>query len=203
MCRPGKRLGRRRRNGWRRCNDSSVTRMRVARRFCWLAVTHCRMFRRAGGRRRRRGRWNSCRRFAVTHCCVLRRAGGGKRGRRSGRQLAVAHGRMLCRARRSGCRCRRFRCRHLAVSHRGVLRRTLHCGGQSWRRRQLAMTHRGMLGRAGGRAWRRRCGRMAGVLGHSGGCNSDEEERQESAGHAFSPSSGRTVTTRIMPACMW
>lgn len=46
-------------------------------------------------------------------------------------------------------------------------------------------------------------GAMLVLLGRSWvGGNAGEQEKGE-AGHAFSPSSGRTVTTRIMPACMW
>lgn len=43
---------------------------------------------------------------------------------------------------------------------------------------------------------------MAGMLSHSRCRNAGEQQREMSARHAFSPSSGRTVTTRIIPACM-
>lgn len=44
---------------------------------------------------------------------------------------------------------------------------------------------------------------MAGMLRHGWGRGASEQQGEEQARHAPSPSIGRTVTTRIMPACMW
>ena len=150
------------------------------------AMAHCSMFRWAC----RVARWSSWRLLrrrggcAVSHCCVLRRAVGAGRRRR-----------------------RWLRCRNgqHAMSHGGVLGRaggTIHWRGR-WRRRwsgERAMTHGGVLGRAAGTGrWSIGTRLGAGLRGRS--CSRQQE--REDGRHAASPSSGRTLTTRIMPACMW
>ena len=95
----------------------------------------------------------------------------------------MTHSRMLRRA--GGAACRR-------------------CWGGPLRCRsgQGAMTHRGVLGRAGctGR-WSGWSGLAAVLCNSRRGCSSEQEGKDGL--HAGSPSSGRTFTTRIMPACMW
>lgn len=47
-------------------------------------------------------------------------------------------------------------------------------------------------------------GTVSGMLrGEGGSGEAGSQEKGEQAPHALPPSNGRTVTTRIMPACMW
>jgi hypothetical protein len=155
----------------------------------------------------------------VSHRRMLGRAGssraggGGLRRRLHG---AMPHCRMFGGTRRSWRCGRRRRRRHRAVTHRRVLRRAGRCwrwsrrGSHRPRRRRRwhgAMAHRSMLGCAAYR-WHRRWGgrrrlSVPAILSHSrrSGCRGQKAE--DDALHAASPSSGRTVTTRIIPACMW
>jgi hypothetical protein len=68
------------------------------------------------------------------------------------------------------------------------------------------MPHRGMLGRAG-RSLRlgllRLRPMLVALMLREGGSRARRQQSEQNASHAAAPSSGRTVTTRIMPACMW
>ena len=168
---------------------------------------------------------------AVAHGGVLRQAGGAAgrsrwcrlrwrcgEGAMAQRRMFGRAGRIACRSCWRGLRCGIGQC---AMPHRSVLRRagglllSLLCRNRrvthvriwSWRRlgcwrRQRAMAHRRMLRTACGAvswsSWRR----LRTLLSNSR-CRYASEEDGKHHLHATSPSSGRTFTMRIIPACMW
>ena len=225
MLRPGKGDRRRRCRGRKRRGPGSgrhvVTCVRIGcrrRLRRWHGVTGVRIGRLLLAGRCRRGSWHDMSSMRIG--CLVRRARsfrhavtgvrvllGSRRACRglawlTSRHDAVAHCRMFSGARRrrlslglnTGCWCLGSRrlCRGRlgrAVTHGGVLGRT--------RRVNLA-------GRAcSGLLLRRRGWLMSRMLGESGRGESAGKQPDQEGLHAASPSIGRTLTTRIMPACMW
>jgi hypothetical protein len=191
---------------------------RPGRRGRQCAMSHRCMLRGAGGAAHRRNlRLRRRRReYAVARGSMLGRAGrgAGRRCRRlrcGSRQGAVPHRRMFSSTGATTGRCcglLRWGSRQRAMTGRGVLGRAASAGSCSGRWSRLGrrsgwstMARLRMLRRAGrGACWSGWRGLAAGLRECRRSCAS--EQQGEDGLHAASPSSGRTFTTRIMPACM-